>query len=223
MIKKPFKNSAVATVILLVAAGAAGLASAAQNQTRAQNAGGGEVQVWHVRGPIYMLVGAGANITVSIGVDGVLVVDTGAAQMSDKVLAAIRQIQNEVRSKEEPPVLRGGAQTRSSVWGSSYGPPKPIRYIINTSISPEHTGGNEKISLAGATITGGNVAGQIADAAEGALIFSHENVLARMSVPPTGNQPAIPFRALPTNVYRATYKLSHFFNRSDWILGILSY
>ena len=49
-----------------------------------------------VRGNVYMLLGAGGNITVSVGRDGVLMVDTGRAQMTDQVLAAIRQLQREL-------------------------------------------------------------------------------------------------------------------------------
>lgn len=45
-----------------------------------------------VQGQIYMIVGAGANITVQAGDAGVLVVDAGTAPMADKVLAAIRTI-----------------------------------------------------------------------------------------------------------------------------------
>ena len=43
-----------------------------------------------MQGNIYMIVGAGGNITVQTGKDGVLVVDTGLAPMADKVLAAIK-------------------------------------------------------------------------------------------------------------------------------------
>src|ERR1700692_2453044 len=86
-----------------------------------------------VRGHIYMLAGAGGNITVSIGPDGVLLVNSGLAQMSDQVLAAIDQLRQRVSAN--------GA------------PPKPIRYIINTHLHPDHIGGNEKIGEAGKTIT----------------------------------------------------------------------
>ena len=64
-----------------------------------------------------MLAGAGSNVTVQVGPDAVMVVDTNEAAMSDKVLAAIR--------------------TLSSA---------PIRYIVNTSADPDHVGGNAALA-----------------------------------------------------------------------------
>src|SRR6185295_15015250 len=84
-----------------------------------------EIETFHVQGNVYMLVGAGANIEVQIGDEGVLVVDTGSAPMREKVLAAIRKLST-----------------------------KPIRWIINTHAHPDHTGGNETISQAGITVNG---------------------------------------------------------------------
>ena len=49
-----------------------------------------EVQSVHVKGNIWMLVGAGGNVTLSVGDDGVLVVDTQFAGMADKLVAEIR-------------------------------------------------------------------------------------------------------------------------------------
>jgi cyclase len=74
---------------------------------------------------VYLLVGAGGNIAVQIGDDGVLVVDTGLAAHAEKVLAAIHNLSD-----------------------------KPIRYIINTHGHPDHTGGNEIIGKAGSTTQG---------------------------------------------------------------------
>jgi cyclase len=131
-----------------------------------------DVHVWPVRDNIYMIVGAGGDITVQIGKDGVLVVDSGLANMSDKTLAAIRSISK-----------------------------APIRYLINTHYHPDHVGGNEAIRKAGATIAGGNVAGDLgAAAAEGAQVIAHENVLNRVSAP-TGKQSAIPPGGWPTNTF----------------------
>jgi len=139
-----------------------------------------EVHVWPAQGNIYMIVGAGGNITVQAGKDGVLVVDTGSANMSDKVLAAIKTIST-----------------------------GPIRYIINTGYTPDFTGGNAKIRLAGSTITGGNVEGDIKDAAEGAAILAHNNVLSRLSAP-TGTQAPSPEAGWPTSSFLSDQKKLYF-------------
>ena len=87
-----------------------------------------DVHVLPVQGSVFMLVSAGGNITVQIGDEGVLVVDTSVAEASDNVIAAIRGLTD-----------------------------KPIRYIVNTHAHPDHTGGNASIAKAGATIGGGTV------------------------------------------------------------------
>jgi len=123
-----------------------------------------EIHVLPVQGNVYMLVGAGGNVTVQTGSDGVLIVDTQYAPLSDKLLAAIRTLSK-----------------------------GPIRYIVNTHYDGDHTGGNEPIRKAGSTIAGGNVAGDIQDAAEGAQIIAHNNVLKRMSKTPSGGWPTSTF------------------------------
>ena len=106
-----------------------------------QRLASGEVKSVHVQGNVHMIVGAGANIAVQVGEDGVLVVDTGNAGTSDKVLAAIKEL----------------------------APGKEIRWVINTGMDANHTGGNEQISKAGRTVNG-NIA----------AIVAHENTAARM-------------------------------------------
>src|SRR5499426_2695614 len=144
----------------------------------------GPIKVLPVRGNIYVLMGAGANITLSVGLDGVLMVDSGSAEMSDQVLSAIRVVQQWVEARTAaaaPPVLYG-AETRNSISEArrADAPPKPIRYIVATSIAPDHIGGNVNISNAGRTFTGGNVAGQLSDVSQGAAILGHENLQTRM-------------------------------------------
>ena len=85
-----------------------------------------------------------------------LMVDSGSAEMTDQVLSAIRAVQQWVEAKtaaSAPPVLYG-AETRNSIIEarSADVPPKPIRYIVATSIAPDHIGGNVKVSKRGADV-----------------------------------------------------------------------
>jgi cyclase len=172
-------KSALSKLSIVALAMAAGVSGSAYAQQNSENA---ELHILPVQGNIYMLVGAGGNITLSIGKDGILLVDTGLPQMSDKVLEAVRKLSD-----------------------------KPIRYIINTHVHADHTGGNEKIAKAGSTIAGGNVVGDIgASAQQGATVIAHQAVLDRMSGP-TGSQPAMPSAAWPTDTYNAAEK-ELFFN-----------
>jgi cyclase len=156
-----------------------------------------DVHILPIRKNIYMLVGAGANITVSAGPDGALLVDSGRTQLTDKVLAAVRQL---------------GLQL--SVNGA---PPKPVQFIINTSVDADHTGGNASIAKSGRTFTGGNVAGDLrglgeADPEEGAQIYAYQTVLNRMSKL-EGKNPAMPQGAWPAVTYDTdVLNFSHFFN-----------
>jgi cyclase len=106
----------------------AALALSARPAAQAQGGASGGVHTLKVQGNVYMLVGAGGNVALQIGDDGVLLVDTGAAANAEKVVAAVRELTN-----------------------------KPIRYIINTNADPDHVGGNEAIGKLGSTIAGGNV------------------------------------------------------------------
>jgi glyoxylase-like metal-dependent hydrolase (beta-lactamase superfamily II) len=172
-----------------------------------------ELQVLHVRGPLWLISGGGANITASVGRDGVLLVDTGQVERAEKVLAAIQQIQQRLATSGVA-LLGFGSETRSSLerLRVTPEPPKPVRYILNTSADPEHTGGNETLSAVGMTTTGHNVARDLGDSEEGAAIYAHENVLARMSRQ-DGDRPEAPTGAVPRFAYRsAFYKMQPYVN-----------
>ena len=70
-----------------------------------------------------MLVGQGGNIGVSVGEDGVFVIDDQFAQLTSKILDAIKKLSD-----------------------------KPIQYVVNTHYHGDHTGGNANMEKAGAKI-----------------------------------------------------------------------
>ncbi|HUK37066.1 MAG TPA: hypothetical protein VLV86_24290 [Vicinamibacterales bacterium] len=163
-----------------------------------------------VRGHIFLIGGAGSNITFSAGPDGVFLVDSGTAANADKVIAAIKALQSRLQMTL-PAAPRAGAETTVATnlepFYRTLAPPKPIRYIANTSALADHVGGNEKIALAGKTFTGGNVTGEIGGEGDKAAILSHENVLARLG------DAKMPGAGLPTDTYFGkTLKLAYFFN-----------
>jgi len=169
-----------------------------------------QIEAIPVRGHIYLIGGAGSNITVSAGSDGIFLVDSGTAANADKVIAAIKGLQGRLQMAT-PAAPRSGAETTVATnlepFYRTLTPPKPIRYIANTSALADHTGGNDKIALAGKTFTGGNVTGEIGGEGEKAAILSHENVLARLG------DAKMPAAGLPTDTYFGkTLKLAYFFN-----------
>ena len=80
----------------------------------------GKIELLHVQGRVYMITGLGANITVQVGDNDVMVIDTGLIKQSDKVIAAIQALTD-----------------------------KHIFYIVDTSMDEDHTGGNASLSNAG--------------------------------------------------------------------------
>ena len=117
----------------------------------------GQVHVMPVQGNIYMLVADGTNITASVGRDGIAIVNTGSAQMSDKVLAALTELAETAVSAPATNNCFGANCPGMPSWSSPYfntvvaspRPARPMRYVINTSAAPEHVGGNEKLAASG--------------------------------------------------------------------------
>jgi cyclase len=132
----------------------------------AQQAPRPELETLQLRPNFYMIAGAGGNIGVQIGTDGVVVVDAGSAAATDAVIAAIKKVTAQ-----------------------------PIRYIINTNADPDHVGGNAAIAKAGQTLfTQGGGVGIGADfLGGGASILSVEQVLTRMSKAPSAAWPTETF------------------------------
>ena len=115
------------------------------------------LDVLPVQGSVAMLAGAGANITVQSGKDGVLIVDTPPAALVPQAMAEIRRLSD-----------------------------RPLRYILNTSLDAEHIGGNAAlVGPAAARGTGGAPFGTLGFARP--AIVAQENVLNRLSAsqPPT--------------------------------------
>jgi cyclase len=135
----------------------------------------GDLDVVKVRPNFYMIAGAGANIGVQIGSDGLVLVNAGLAGESARVLAALRKITD-----------------------------LPIRYVIDTNADADFVGGNGNLAKAGKTIFT-NVLGNAALAEAmtnggAAAILAHDSILQRMSAP-TGKTSPFPDDALPTEAF----------------------
>jgi glyoxylase-like metal-dependent hydrolase (beta-lactamase superfamily II) len=143
-------------------------------RTAAQPAPPSEIEVVQLRDNFYLIAGAGGNIVMQTGPQGVILVDSGSTPMAEEVRAAIAKVT-----------------------------PLPIRYIINTSMDADHVGGNEVLSKAGLSILPGAVAagaglGDDVLANFGyASVMAHENVLTRMSEA----DPPIPSALWPTKTF----------------------
>lgn len=128
----------------------------------------GMLEVFKVQGNVWMIAGAGGNIAVQAGEQGLVVVDTGAPGLSDRVIAAIRGISS-----------------------------RPIRYIINTSMAPQHVGGNAVL----ATLPGGSTSGATRGATP--AVIAQENILNRMTRIGADAKTVFPSGAWPTDGYFA--------------------
>jgi len=132
----------------------------------------GEIHVWPVQGNLYMLVGDGGNIAVQIGDQAPLVVDTGAGQLSDKVIAAIKKLSE-----------------------------KPIQFIVNTSFHSDHLGGNVKLHKSGydPSVVGSFFSNQFADAGQGATVIGQINVQNRLAA--AKGPDAVPAEGWPSDTF----------------------
>jgi glyoxylase-like metal-dependent hydrolase (beta-lactamase superfamily II) len=82
-----------------------------------------EIKTTDLGDNVYMLEGAGGNVTVAVARDGIIMVDGQYAPMHDKIKTAIATVSN-----------------------------LPVKYLINTHFHGDHTGGNEAFAKDGATV-----------------------------------------------------------------------
>jgi len=153
----------------------------------------GEIQILPVQGNVWALIGAGGNITVQAGDDGILLVDTGTAEMTDKVLRAVATISK-----------------------------RTLRYIVNTSDAEDHSGGNEKIAATGEIIPfdEGDI-GKIQNAlsTHKASVISYLSVFNRMTGD-NGKLAPRPEGAWPDNTYSSPQKRLYFNNEAVIIMHL---
>jgi cyclase len=144
-----------------------------------------QVRVLPLRGNLYLLSGAGANVAASVGKDGVLLVDSGSPAAADMLLAAVRELSRRVTASPVPQKPCVGVTQGCAWWSSSEllpttagtRAPRPIAGIVNTSDDADHVGGNAVISAAGRTYGVRNLDNSV----PGAWVLAHENVTLRLT------------------------------------------
>ncbi len=138
------------------------------------------IELLHVQGNVFVLAGAGALITVQVGDDGVLLVDSGDGSRNEAVLKELQKLS-----------------------------PARINQIINTSANAGHIGGNAVLSadepekkLLPDGSTGGSLAQQKSFIlrGEGAIVRAHENALTEVSRVVKGS-PAIDSALWPNRTF----------------------
>ena len=157
------------------------------------------VDTLHISGNVYLIAGAGGNVTVSVGGDGILMVDSGAGAASDRVLTAVREVAQTMR----PPEPAEAASPLSSAWLATHAPAQPsIRFIINTSANADHVGGNVNIRQSPMFRVLG-----YRDPSLSLQVLAHEAVQRRLTESSEGQPLA------PTDTYASDkYTLYRFFN-----------
>ena len=137
-------------VLFVLAAVLMATSAIAQN---AQDFSKVEIKTTKLSDKFYTFEGQGGMIGALVGTDGIFMVDTQFAPLSDKIVAAVKKVSN-----------------------------VPIKFIVNTHVHGDHTGGNENFAKLGA------------------VLFSRDQLRARLARP-AGNAAAAPAAALPVVTY----------------------
>jgi cyclase len=120
--RHPFGNALALIALVLVLGGRQGTqALPAQQHPSTLTAG---LEALQIRPNVYVIFGAGANVTVHVGDDGLVLVDSGSTGMADALLRAVKSISS-----------------------------RRIRLIINTSADADHVGGNAVLGSAGVPVS----------------------------------------------------------------------
>ena len=129
------------------------IASAAIAQNAQQDFSKVEIKTTKISDKFYTLEGQGGTMGALVGPDGVFVVDAQFAPLTEKLVAAVRRVTE-----------------------------TPIKYLVNTHVHNDHTGGNENFGKMGV------------------LLFSRDQLRDRL-VRPAGNAASAPPAALPKVTY----------------------
>jgi glyoxylase-like metal-dependent hydrolase (beta-lactamase superfamily II) len=120
-----------------------------------------EIKTTKLAGNLYAVEGQGGTIGALVGADGIFLVDSQFAPLTDRIAAALKQISD-----------------------------RPIRFLVNTHLHGDHTGGNENFAKLGATI------------------LAREELRVRLARPPASGRGSAPApAALPVLTYRGPVTL----------------
>ena len=142
---------------------------------------GVEIKTQEVAEGIYMLIGQGGNIGVSVGEDGVFMIDDQYAPLTEKIMAAIAALSD-----------------------------KPVRFLINTHWHYDHTGGNENLGKQGVVIVAhDNVYERMSRDAEIAIFNTVVPAAPRAALPVITFNDNVTFRLNGEEIRVMHYKNSH--------------
>ena len=179
----------------------------ARERIDAQSPRDGQIHVLPVQGNIYMVIADGRNLAVSVGPDGMMLVNTGEREMSEQLrstLAALSARTAEPAPNDcfglECPTAPGFTSPYTNTVIASPAAPRPLRYILNTNAAPHNVGGNALLAPEGMGRDGG------------ARIIAHENTLITLSGP-SDDAWSTDFESWPTeSFYSDIYKMTSYFN-----------